>query len=619
MRGVRTEWMCRRHGPPQNGLEEEADGLTGPVRRPGSEEVRMRREGLAGIQIHVQCQPRAAGIAYHGLLSFELPLVVFSLTPPPPNPFTRLDRHVPTHRHKQRSMTHETTLSVGLSLTTDIFGTACLLQQQVQALEERCRTSEEREVALRTKRTELQDILNLFMTIEKSEARATADLTYTLLRLRRGSPTASPTASQGPVINAPGRSTSPNANAAAHKADASFSSTELPSPLARLARDALQRSPICSSPRAPFRPYEADADADEDPHNTRGGTQAGAASHSHPGALPPPASAPTAEHTPPRAMQGSAPSPNPGRGRVRRKAPPPFPAGLSPSGKTSAGGPPHRRDGRDPRLQAVALGAHVVTAARAGEGPADPADGTGGAGLPSLDGLLATVDKEAFARAYAAALASGTHPGRLARGPDPATGADASLPAGRVVRLGGHEIAAGGPADGRPTAVGRVLQIVSGIAKGAGMRRVAAFKHKHAHGRSRLGWHARAYGGASSARSPRRARGPRLRLLRGWNYNSRYFSKWMPVCLPMPKIMTANGGLRSEEPGCRHCRSYLAGHANASMPRANGRLLYKKAISGSASTECGAGGETGISKFIVGVRRSPSEFKVQFDPSNASW
>ncbi|KAI9061893.1 hypothetical protein FKP32DRAFT_1759347 [Trametes sanguinea] len=161
-------------------------------------------------------------------------------------------------------------LNVGPRLTTDVFGTASLLQRQVHALEERCRASEEQEDRLKKTRSELQAILSKFATVEKAEVHATADLIRTLERLRSGNG-ASPSFTITP----------PRASAAASSQGESMSSAgSTPSMLPRVARVALR--PRFSSPRGPSCPslLPAGENAETDPHSE--GHQEGAGAGSRP-------------------------------------------------------------------------------------------------------------------------------------------------------------------------------------------------------------------------------------------------------------------------------------------------------------------------------------------------
>ncbi|OSD03846.1 hypothetical protein PYCCODRAFT_1466745 [Trametes coccinea BRFM310] len=155
-------------------------------------------------------------------------------------------------------------------LTTDIFGTASLLQRQVHALEERCRASEEQEDRLKKTRSELQAILSKFATVEKAEVHATADLIRTLERLRSGNG-ASPSFTITP----------PRASAAiSSQGECMSPAGSTPSILPRVARVTLR--PRFSSPRGPSCPslLFAGENAEADPHSE--GHQEGAGAGSHP-------------------------------------------------------------------------------------------------------------------------------------------------------------------------------------------------------------------------------------------------------------------------------------------------------------------------------------------------
>ncbi|OBZ74504.1 hypothetical protein A0H81_05156 [Grifola frondosa] len=69
-------------------------------------------------------------------------------------------------------------------LTTDVFATGRLLQEQLESLEDRCCVNQEKGSDLKEKRHELQEVLKLFEMIEENEKRATAELEDTLARVR---------------------------------------------------------------------------------------------------------------------------------------------------------------------------------------------------------------------------------------------------------------------------------------------------------------------------------------------------------------------------------------------------------------------------------------------------
>ncbi|KAI0632691.1 hypothetical protein C8Q77DRAFT_1209911 [Trametes polyzona] len=317
----------------------------------------------------------------------------------------------------------------------EVFGTARLLQNQLLSFEVRHRASAEREHNLLHARSELQEIHNGFAALEEAEARATAELSLTLDRLRTSHRT-SLTQSQSqtslvpttPTAKRPFRFGFPLRSRTSRPFQFSFQMQtpspqhgrgtarrgspasappgrapreSMAAPLARLARGALARTharPLAvegqdqsspsslsssSSPRGPLRPASVGADADTDPRTAgdEGGSQpaGGRSSIGTPLALTSSSSLSSmsdAEAALARALQVFFAS----RDTQAVKQPPALPAvvhgvhtegeGEEGEGKVADQAETPTRAPRhvlfDPRLREVALGAHVVTAARVG-------------------------------------------------------------------------------------------------------------------------------------------------------------------------------------------------------------------------------------------------------------
>ncbi|KAI0363934.1 hypothetical protein BV20DRAFT_983482 [Pilatotrama ljubarskyi] len=366
-------------------------------------------------------------------------------------------------------MTHHDMFDISRGLTTDVFNTACVLQQQVYTLEERCRTSEEREESLRQRRTELQEILSMFATVERTEARATAELAQTLARVRspRRSSTAqsqrqslSPSYFKFPMETPPSHRTTQRGSWPSYRPDNSFSS-----PLARVARVALP--PHSSSPRSPLDPRRLDADADP----RMGGE--GAASHP-PGAhtsTPVRTSMVGAEAALMRALQNFMSDRERGVGQPKS----PVCGGPGPQSTSVAsvagarerlGTPTRARRARlDPRQQTVTLGSHVVLPARSASDIAAISEPESDPG--AQDGEYSPKD------------AAPSLPAALAKRLD--EGVAETVP-GRVDRLGEHEIAPA-PEDqvnakaeaGEPRARSQsVWELIKSVRKSGSVRDVAA-------------------------------------------------------------------------------------------------------------------------------------------------
>ncbi|KAI0351240.1 hypothetical protein OH77DRAFT_965127 [Trametes cingulata] len=322
-------------------------------------------------------------------------------------------------------------------LTTDVFSTACILQQQVYTLEERCRTSEEREESLRQRRTELQEILSMFATVERTEARATAELAQTLARLRNaggstathsGRRTSSHSYFQVIMETPPSKRATQRGSWPSYKSGNSMSS-----PLARLARDALP--PQSSSPRSPLRPSGAGADP-------RVGGE-GAASQPLGALTSTPRLTPMvgAEAALMRALQVFTSDRERGVGQPEvpvRGGPGPQSASVaSVAGARERTDTPTRgrRPPLDPRQQTVTLGSHVVLPARSGSDIAVISEPESDSGAP--DGEYSPTDT---APSVPAAL-----PERL----DERVGKSITR---RVDRLGEHEIAPASAPEGEARA-----------------------------------------------------------------------------------------------------------------------------------------------------------------------
>ncbi|KAL1938306.1 hypothetical protein VTO73DRAFT_11757 [Trametes versicolor] len=348
--------------------------------------------------------------------------------------------------------------------TADIFSTAQLLQQQLFELEERSRMSAESEARRILHRAGLQRMLAEYTAVESAEARATADLAATLARLRSanrtsitqsqsqsqlplqapfpfarklhlglqtGTPPASPAtgARRGSPATAP-PGAGPGAGVQA-QAQARWSKS---SPFARLARDALFE---CSSPRGPLRAARADADAD--PRQPTGGLPPTPASPATPmtdaeAALARTLHAFFASDLPPQEPDVSLPSQySAGPADVS------FGFGQPGSeGETGQTGTPTRGARLsllDPSLRAVALGDHVVTAARGTD--------EGALASPALGSEVSEADARDSVRASVVAGLSAALAGRLAKATFVRVCARGTPAAGRADRLGEHEI---GPA-----------------------------------------------------------------------------------------------------------------------------------------------------------------------------
>ncbi|OJT11107.1 hypothetical protein TRAPUB_12391 [Trametes pubescens] len=340
--------------------------------------------------------------------------------------------------------------------TADIFGTARLLQHQLCELEDRFRISAESEALRILHRADLQRALAEFTAIETAEARATADLAATLARLRSANrtsitqsqsqsqcqlpfpfarklqlgihtrtPPTSPSSRGSPATAPPGAGTG-----AGVQAQARWSKS---SPFARLARDALFE---CSSPRGPLCAARADADPRTGDAQPTGGR--------------PPTPMTDAEAALARTLHeffaADLPQQQDADADVSLSSQYSYaagPADVSFGQPGSEAGTPTRGPGArlsllDPRLRAVALGAHVVTAARASSGtdedaPASPALGSGGD--------TSDADARDSVRVSAVAGLSAALAGRLAKATFVRVCARGAPAARRADRLGEHEIA----------------------------------------------------------------------------------------------------------------------------------------------------------------------------------
>ncbi|KAI0655716.1 hypothetical protein C8Q70DRAFT_1081354 [Cubamyces menziesii] len=301
-------------------------------------------------------------------------------------------------------------------LTADVFGTACLLERQVLALEERCRANEEREARLTRTRGELQEIITLLATVEKEEACATAELTSTLARLRLSSTT-----------NRSSTSTPSGASGATQRGS-QLSSVGMPSSLARDTRNVFPFD--TSSPRDPLRPPPrlADAGPGSEPDSCTLRGPEGAASH--------PTETLHPEHTQAGGVLARALRPSTSdrpqtfgqHGGARGPGPLASSAVTNSSARTKTRTPTRARLPRarlDPRLQTVTLGSHVVLPARAGSERTSE--------LPSPY-PAADVQVDNSGRADAVSLTSASLAGRL--------GLPMETTMHRTIeRLGSHEIA----------------------------------------------------------------------------------------------------------------------------------------------------------------------------------
>ncbi|EIW56862.1 uncharacterized protein TRAVEDRAFT_49678 [Trametes versicolor FP-101664 SS1] len=349
--------------------------------------------------------------------------------------------------------------------TADIFSTAQLLQQQLSELEERSRMSAESEARRILHRAGLQRMLAEYTAVESAEARATADLAATLARLRsanRTSITQSQSQSQChlPPLRAPfpfarklqlGLQTStPPASPSSQDARRGSPATAPPgagpgagvqaqaqarwsgsSPFARLARDALFE---CSSPRGPLCAARTDADAD--PRQPTGG-------------LPPTPASPATPMTDAEAALARtlhaffasdlpAQEPDVSLSSQYSAGPADVSFGLGQPGSDGETGTPTRGARLsllDPSLRAVALGDHVVTAAR-GTDVDMPAS-------PALENEVSEADARDSVRASVVAGLSAALAGRLAKATFVRVCARGTPATGRADRLGEHEI---GPA-----------------------------------------------------------------------------------------------------------------------------------------------------------------------------
>ncbi|KAI0640973.1 hypothetical protein C8Q79DRAFT_1014803 [Trametes meyenii] len=326
-------------------------------------------------------------------------------------------------------------------LTTDVFSTARLLQTQLQALEDRCRTSAGHEAHLRAHRTNLQEILSVLAAVEADEARATAALQEQVAALRTAS--TPPVRPRTPLEfwrraatrrGSPPPSHSPSASANARPLSASSQP-----PSARDAR-AVQDSES-SSPRVPLRPHCADTDAD--PHMGGDSVDSAGAGSQPPAtlgvgsALSPTTLTPTHTHTAATGESGLVESAmlhpvtcdraleDTARGKATAR--------TVATARLHTGSAARARQARhDPRLQEVALGAHVVTAARPGDDMAGVSDS------PQPDAGI--VDEQWGTREGAGAeLGSGLSPALARRFGIDITVEDTA--ARGTIRLGHHEIA----------------------------------------------------------------------------------------------------------------------------------------------------------------------------------
>ncbi|KAH9886934.1 hypothetical protein C8Q73DRAFT_794965 [Cubamyces lactineus] len=322
------------------------------------------------------------------------------------------------------TMTHQprpdASIPIDGHLAADVFGTACLLERQVLALEERCRANEEREARLKRTRGELQEIITLLAAVEKEEACATAELTNTLARLRLSSSTERSTTS------------TPSSASGVTQRGSQLASGGIPSPLARAARDAFPLH--SSSPRDPLRPPPrlADADAGSEPTlRTLRGPEGAASLPTGTLRLEPT----RAEGVLARALHAftsDRPQPFGQHGSARGPGILASSAVTDRSARQQARTPTRARLLRarlDPRLQTVTLGSHVVLPARPGSERTSE--------LPSSHSAsYVQADPDDSGRADTASLASVALAGRL------------DLPmetnAPRLIeRLGCHEISLG--------------------------------------------------------------------------------------------------------------------------------------------------------------------------------
>ena len=317
-------------------------------------------------------------------------------------------------------MTHrprlDPSIPIDSHITADVFGTACLLERQVLALEERCRANEEREARLTRTRGELQEIITLLATVEKEEACATAELTNTLARLRLSS------------ITARSSTSTPSGASGATQRGSQLASVGMPSSLARATRNAIPFD--SSSPRDPLRPPPRRADAgagSESDSCTLRGLE---------GAASPPTEILHPEYTQAEGVLARAVRPFTSdrpqtfgqHGSARGSGPLASSAVTDPSARPKTRTPTRARLPRarlDPRLQTVTLGSHVVLPARAGSERVGE--------LPSSHSAE-DVHVDNSGRADAVSLASITLAGRL--GLTMETSMHQT-----IERLGSHEIA----------------------------------------------------------------------------------------------------------------------------------------------------------------------------------
>ncbi|KAI0669029.1 hypothetical protein C8Q78DRAFT_224828 [Trametes maxima] len=327
-------------------------------------------------------------------------------------------------------------------LTTEVFSTARLLQAQLQALEGRCRTSAEHEAHLRAHRTNLQEILSMFATVEEDEARATAALQAQVEALR-AAPTP-PVRPRTPLefwhrAAARRGSPPPSHSSPAGASGRPLSASSLP-PSARDAR-AVQE-PESSSPRVPLRPHRADMDADprmgcEAEDSAGAGSQPplalGVGSELSTATLAPALTTPTAAKEELGTADGALPPAVTCDRALEDTAQGKATARPVAAARVHTGSAARTRQARhDPRLREVTLGAHVVTVARPGD------DMVGVSDSPQPDAGIAGGQWGTGAGA-GAELGSGLSPALARR-----FGLDITVedtPTRGTVRLGDHEIA----------------------------------------------------------------------------------------------------------------------------------------------------------------------------------